>query len=74
MPVRVVMPKADLNKNPMLKKFDGKVFDVEGHKSYHSAAGGCRVYTLKGAVSDYGLPYYFHMDWLRFVGRLTIID
>ena len=57
--VIVMYPKNEKSNNPA-HKYDGQTMIVSGYRKYPRHAGCNRVmYTLEGAVSEAGKPYWF---------------
>lgn len=66
--VMVSYPDGDRGNNPA-RKYEGQTFTVDGIKRYPHYAGNNRaMYTLHGAESEYGTPYWFLDD------ELVVID
>ena len=62
--VMVCYPMNEKWNNPA-HKFDGETFVIKSVKHYAHVAGNYRkMFTLYGAVSDKGMPYWFLPDEL----------
>jgi hypothetical protein len=61
--VIIDIPESDLEKNPMLAKYQGQTRSVEWE--YFTTHG--TIYELDGCESKMGIPYSFHKDWVRII-------